>query len=440
VTWRANLPKKDSDIAPRREFVLDRARERDILGELMMRANQLIGKAARSTQSAIVLAVVVLIAKPTAGWSQTVTAGGIPAVSEVRTPLGGEILPISCQNCSTPSTVGSSPGILGWGKHNGPLACDIGCIDPGCGEAGCAAGHPACETCSGQHWGRLFCALHDALCCPDPCYEPRWIPAANAAFFIPSVRPTTYTRFRWDYGNNLTQPDRNEYFWAAIGLRGPANAETRVNYHELSMYAEVGTEKFSFFINTPYRNLNPTVNTSASGFGDLTLGTKSVLIDSELVLTTFQFATTIPTGLSGRGLGAGHVSLEPSLLYAVKLYTDTYWQGQIGYWIPIGGTAGVAGGAWFYNNSLNHVLWRPLKDTALIGTFETTGITWNSGGATGAAVGTILNSRGVTYFGVGPGIRLSVCDRVDFGFGVQFAITNDHLANQLYRTELRWRF
>ena len=47
---------------------------------------------------------------------------------------------------------------------------------------------------------------------------------------------------------------------------------------------------------------------------------------------------------------------------------------------------------------------------------------------------------GVTYFTVGPGLRFSVCNKVDFGFGVQFAVTNDHFANQLYRTELRWRF
>ncbi len=35
------------------------------------------------------------------------------------------------------------------------------------------------------------------------------------------ARPATLPpRFRWDYGNNLTQPDRAEYFWAAIGQEG----------------------------------------------------------------------------------------------------------------------------------------------------------------------------------------------------------------------------
>ncbi len=51
-----------------------------------------------------------------------------------------------------------------------------------------------------------------------------------------------------------------------------------------------------------------------------------------------------------------------------------------------------------------------------------------------------MGSRGVTYFGVGPGLRLSICDKVDFGVGVLFAVTTDNFAERLFRTELRWRF
>ena len=29
---------------------------------------------------------------------------------------------------------------------------------------------------------------------------------------------------------------------------------------------------------------------------------------------------------------------------------------------------------------------------------------------------------------------------LDFGFGVQFAVTSEHFAQRLYRTEIRWRF
>jgi hypothetical protein len=285
----------------------------------------------------------------------------------------------------------------------------------------------------------MFCAFRNALCCPDPCYEPRWVDAANAALFVPSVRPATYTRLRWDAGRNLTEPDRAEYFWAAIGQKGPGQPERRLNYNELSLYQEMGGDRFSFYINMPYRNQEGAVNGGFGGFGDLTLGTKTVLIDSELMLFTFQLGTTIPTGLSGHGLGTGHVSMEPSLLYAIKLYPETYWQGQLGYWIPISGTPGFAGGVLFYNNSLNHVICRPLRDTALIGTIETSGWTFTSGSFTDAN-GVVRPANDTTYFNLGPGLRLAFCDKLDIGFGVQFAVTGNHFAQQLYRTELRWRF
>jgi hypothetical protein len=299
---------------------------------------------------------------------------------------------------------------------------------------------------------RFFCAFHNALCCPDPCYEPRWIPTANAALFVDTARPATMTRLRWDAGRNLIQPDRSEYFWAAQGRKGPgtltggrvANPETGVKYDELHLYQEVATGRFSFWINMPYRSLNGDVTGGAGGFGDLSLGTKTVMIDSELMVWTFQFATYIPTGNPSTGIGVGHVSLEPSLLGYVKLYPDTYWQTQLSYWIPISSTSTdvgqFAGGVLHYHNSLNHVIWRPLADTCLIGTLECVGYTFTAGKVTDPVTGFTSSANNQTYFTVGPGLRWSICDKLDVGFGVQFAVTNPHFADQLYRTELRWRY
>jgi hypothetical protein len=266
------------------------------------------------------------------------------------------------------------------------------------------------------------------------------VPAANAALFVPAVRPATYTRLRWDYGNNLTNPDRAEYFWPAIGAKGPGRPETSVDYHELSLYNEFGTAKFAAFVDLVYRSQDADINGGSGGFSEIRVGTKSVLVDSELVLSTFQFRTLIPIGNPGKGLTNGHVSLEPSLLYAVKLYTDTYWQGQLGYWIPISGTSGYAGGVVIFNNSLNHVVCRPTRDSAFIAALETTGYSFTSGGFTGAVVGTPISGNEETYFNIGPGFRYQFCDKLDVGFGMQFAVTSNHFAEQLYRTELRWRF
>jgi len=41
---------------------------------------------------------------------------------------------------------------------------------------------------------------------------------------------------------------------------------------------------------------------------------------------------------------------------------------------------------------------------------------------------------------LGPGIRLVICDRIDFGLGTAFAVTGHHWADDLYRVEFRWRY
>jgi hypothetical protein len=246
-------------------------------------------------------------------------------------------------------------------------------------------------------------------------------------------------RFRWDFGHFLTTPDRAEFFWPAIGIKGPPKPESSLDYNELSLYAEVGTPKFSFFIDTPYRNQNAQINGGSGSFGDLSLGTKSVILDSELMLTTFQFKTIIPTGNPSHGTGTGHVSLEPSMVWMMKIHSDLYWQSQLGYWIPIAATGGFSGGVLEYNNSLNLVLCRPLRDTYIIGMIETSGYTFTAGKFTDPN-GVVESANRTTYFSIGPGLRFATANRLDIGFGVEFAATTSHFAQQLYRTELRWRF
>lgn len=348
----------------------------------------------------------------------------------------------TCASCSGGSPMPAGPGVWGAGKHH-PVLGDIGCSScgggsEGCGENGCVPGRQACETCEGHHRvGRLFCAFHNALCCPDPCYEPRWSCGPNAALFVDYARPVTQTRLRWDSGHNMTTPDRAAYFFQLSNRGGPAFNNT-VDYDQLTLYQEVAADKFSFYIAMPYRTVNGDVTGGSGGFGDMRLGTKSMLLDSELVQLTFQFQTTIPMGVANRGLGNGHVALTPSLLTAIKLYPDTYYQGQFGYWIPI--SAPGSGGVFEFNQSINHVLCRPLSDTVLVGSIETMGWNFTAGQVTPGAGLQPVSANNTTYFSAGPGVRLCICDKIDFGFGVQFAVTSNHFADQLYRTEMRWRF
>ena len=321
----------------------------------------------------------------------------------------------------------------------------------GCGPGGCGAGcYPGrrCDHECGTHQGnavaRVWNGFYECLCCPDPCYDPRWVAAANSAFFADQVRPQTQMRLRWDAMRNGLFRDRAEFIHARADGRGKGPRTRPVTFFdndEFSYYMEGATQRFGLFVEMPYRSIDPEFTPVESGFADMSVGTKSLLLDCELMQVTFQFTTFIPIGQASKGLGTGHVSLEPSILSALKLGPDTYFQCQVAYRIPIGGDPDYAGDVFHYHFSLNHVLWRPLTGVQIIGTAELSGWSILDGQYT-QPVGTggvPVDARG-NLLGTGPGVRLVICDKIDFGVGALFAVTQDKLAEQFYRAEFRWRF
>jgi hypothetical protein len=365
----------------------------------------------------------------------------------------------------------------------GPKAPDLppmpksgcGCKSEGCGDGcmsgNCYPGRKRCDHlgCSENYFGRVCEGLYECLCCPDPCYEPQWIPVANAAFFVDSARPVTQTRIRWDYGENLIFPDRNEYFWARAGsnqgnagggvngvvqqvrqsakIQGPDKVPLSVDYHEVSIYNEVGNNGFSAFGDFSFRgqavdNADGT-KFSTFGFGDLMIGTKSLFLDCELLQMAFQFKTFIPTGNFSKGLGTAHVSLEPSLLVTLRLSPVTYFQGQLSQWIPIAGNQDQAGALIHCHVAFNHLLYKSSK-CQLISTAEFNTWKFQDGLYTQGVLGTNtalgVPSSGDTYASAGPGLRLQFCDNIDFGVGTAFALTSQHWAQQVVRTEFRLRY
>jgi hypothetical protein len=322
--------------------------------------------------------------------------------------------------------------------------CGGGLLYGGGGCSSCGGGHcyPGREQCCWWNYdtccGRIMGALHDCICCPDPCYEPHWVLAANAAFFQDGTRPVTQTRFRWDAAYGYTFPDTAEYFWAQIGNKGPSLPERRVDYQTLSYYQEIAAKGFSFFVEVPYIGTGPDVNPDHSGFSDINLGTKSMFLDCELLQMTFLFRTYIPVGSAGKGIGTGHTTLEPSLLATVKLAPVTYLQMQFAEWIPIGGDSGFEGDVFEYRFSLNHTLWSPNPGTALVGTFELAGLVFQDGAFTDP-LGVVHSADGLNHLQVGPGLRFALCDRCDIGIGIGFGL-DDHGPDTIYRTEFRLRF
>lgn len=323
------------------------------------------------------------------------------------------------------------------------LGCNGGCAGCGGGFGGGCGGCGGCNNCAPcdakTRAGRFACGLYYALCCPDPCYAPQWTGIANAAFWVESARPVTQTRYRWDMSFDVLYPDRAEFIWPAVGMLGPQTAPGSIMLHELSMYTEIASGNFSMFFDTPYRSYETNLDAHAAGFSDMSIGTKSVLFDCELLTIAFQFKTLLPVGLGLKGLGTQHVSLEPSLLLALNISPDTYMQAQISEWIPISADANAAGAILHYHASLNQVLFRWQPAVPIIGTLEANGWSFQDGTYTDAAQN-VLPASGETYLSMGPGIRVVVCDKIDFGIGTAVSLTDQHWGEQSMRSEFRWRY
>lgn len=320
--------------------------------------------------------------------------------------------------------------------------------DWNCPDRPCHAGRQPANPCLADCWfGRCLCALYECICYPDPCYEGKWTPISDAAFFTDCARPQTQQRFVWDLGLGLTDPDRAEYFWArADGMgKGPSpvapfKGPLSVRYNQVSMYTEAGSGAAAVTFTIPYERVDPEPGAPDAGFGDMTIGTKALLFDCELLQITFEMNTTMPAGNFNKGLGDGHVSLEPMLIFGLKLGADTYMQAEVGEWIPIGGDTSYEGSILQFNISLNQVLFRCLKDVPIIGTLELNTWSFQDGAYTDPLLGSFQKASGMTYVAPAVGIRLFVCDKCDFGFAAEFAVTQQHFADQLYRTEFRFRF
>jgi hypothetical protein len=214
---------------------------------------------------------------------------------------------------------------------------------------------------------------------------------------------------------------------------------------EVYLYQEAAGQLGSFFVEIPYRQINPNFSPTQAGFSDINFGMKSMFYDRELLQLSFQFRTYTPSGNAGNNLGTGHFSLDPSILASLKLSPSTYVQGQFGNWTPLAGSASLAGGVFYWLTSLNQVLWRPAANSPLIATLEMDGWSFENGGYT-QAIGASNSSHfvekggGTTYFNIGPGLRQSICNKVDFGGAITFATNGNHWAQPWFRFEVRFLF
>lgn len=387
----------------------------------------------------------------------------------------GEIILVQgCSSCGK-GTIGSGGGLGAGGSHlSGGSAT--------CGPEGCTPGRHNCYPWEHNKTfaGRMAGAMYEALCCPDPCYEGKWIPLADSAFYSDSIRPISQQKLRWDIGRNLVNPTRNAYMFAPNPIF-PYPVKS-LNYNDVYISTEIATGGFSILSDISYRTLSIDPSEGGGAFGDMMIGTKSLLFDTELIQIAMEFKTFLPTGNFTAGFGTGHVSLEPSLLVCLKLKEKTYLQGQVSEWIPLGSTTppvGTAGSLLHAHLSLNHVLHEVNPDIPIIGTLEYSGYYFQAGGnqdvstiptgssstssssttpatnnfyassssgSSSSSSGTTSSipfsySSGISYQYIGPGLRMFMGSHYDMGVGAQFALSgNNRFAEQLYRVEFRLRY
>lgn len=320
------------------------------------------------------------------------------------------------------------------------LPCDTCAGQSSSGCWNCGSGGQICYP--DNFWGRtrlgrFLYGVQAGICCPDPCYQPQWTMLANASFFSESARPQTRQRFRWDYFRGYPFVDSAEYVWASANGLGPA-AEPQIDFHDLTMYVETGSEKFSFFVATPYRSAYLDSGGHYAGFSDIQTGTKTLLHDTSLVQLTFQFKTYLPTASPGKGLGTGHVSLEPGLLLGIQLTERSFLQAEVAEWIPIGGDPDAAGALLRYSTSYNRRLFQSLSKNELIATIEYSGLSFQDGNYTDPVTLTPVPLSSLHLGRLGSGLRFNICDKINFGAGVQVGLT-DQSPEATFRTEIQFQ-
>jgi hypothetical protein len=254
-------------------------------------------------------------------------------------------------------------------------------------------------------------------------------------------------RLRYDSAYHDNAPDRAEFFYAKCGCfaptqpnaHGPRLSETRVDYQDITAYGEVALgERFSVFVETPFRFLNPEVNANTAGFADMNAGFKYALLLTSGQVGTFQLRTYIPTGASTHGLGTDHVSLEPAFLYLNRLSDRLTLEAELRDWIPIGGSD-FAGNVTRYGVGLSYAIYQT-HDSWIAPVGELVGWTVLNGKEAIFPEGVVKEAGGDTIVNAKIGVRVGFGAGSSLYAGYGRALTGDVWYKDIIRVEYRLSF
>jgi hypothetical protein len=272
-------------------------------------------------------------------------------------------------------------------------------------------------------------------------------------------------RVRFDAAFNDAFPDRAEFIYAKCGCyRNPGGGDPfapgpgpgvpkYVNFQTLSFMGEYALfPRLSAFVQIPIRWLQPEgvkpappptqAFPSSSGIGDVEAGMKFAVRASPNGYVTAQLKGYFPSGDPRKGLGTNHYSLEPSLLYFRKFSERFEMEGELGGWLPIGGSAGVptsspsgfAGNIFFYGigPSYRVIDGERFKLSPVI---ELVGWTVTGGEQTGPA-----DASGTNIVNIKLGARMSFLSRNSIYVGYGRALTSADWYDDIVRVEYRRTF
>jgi hypothetical protein len=256
---------------------------------------------------------------------------------------------------------------------------------------------------------------------------------------ITASQPFNNIRLRSDFQYGWHFPNRAEYLWAGPS-KGPKIPETGLDLQEYSVLMEVGTKSFSVGTELPLIWLNPSLNPNTSGFGDMSVSTKLVVLNGQSLQLTQLTRIHMPTGQASSGRGNGHVSMEPGLIAGYIWDDKTMFHGLMTLLFPIGGDPNFSGEILNYSFGIARV-WYDGDQFAIIPTLESINCAVLSG-----AKGIEQNKISGDYISnLHPGVRF-VFDRggdlglFEAGLGTGFSLTNNHFYESLIRFDLRWSY
>ncbi len=242
--------------------------------------------------------------------------------------------------------------------------------------------------------------------------------------FAPNVLDTAigtpHVGLHYQLDAGLRTPDRAEYYWGAA-----APDEISVNAQDLHFRMAVGNDKAMALTQYTLRSLDPDRAHNTTGFGDMVVGAQSLLLDGKRTKLATIFRTYLATGNAQRGLGTGHTSLEHGLLVRQCLSPETYWFGEIKYWLPIKGTSPIAGDVLTTGWGVASIA-AESDVFALIPTFEMRTLSFLFGGQTRADGTVDTRVDGTTAVELYPGARFVLDPQSDWGlleFGFSTGIT-----------------